>query len=519
MSNFLRQKYKEKPQAWGSFESVQRSLFLNAEKIGINPTDIALAMPMWNPGSQQDYSKNNIIASVGAAMTFQSNSIKGGSSYASSTNTINCGTILDPRTWNGITIIIDGYFKEPTFGYPGIISNAIYGNTYGNFLVAYEYYSDRQEILFKPGNSSGVRTGDIPALNDCVLTTMFTKTQYAKIYKNQNLLASALCNVQWGSVNNTTYINGYYRSTESKWRTGANIYKTIYIFNHEINFQQQSLLADNPYQLWQRQPDVYFSIAASGEPQQTYLNTAWQIRLLDSQQTSWNILNQLNSNSSWKLITNAVSNTSYKILTDINENIAYKILSATDNQSSYKILNSINSESEWHILNKAETDTSWNIFTKLSQETAWQIILSGLIEQALSWKVLNTETLETAFNLLKQNNSITAWKLLNVENQTAAWNILNTKEQPLSHNILNNSSTDTAWKVINITDSALSWSILKNLTQNSAWQILNKETLQTSWALLSDILPSALYNLTAHERNFIINPKQRIFIIIKEKKH
>ena len=59
MSFVNRQLYKQKCSAWGPVSAVQASMFKNAEKIGIDPESIALAMPMWGPGDQLDYSKNN----------------------------------------------------------------------------------------------------------------------------------------------------------------------------------------------------------------------------------------------------------------------------------------------------------------------------------------------------------------------------------------------------------------------------------------------------------------------------
>lgn len=52
---------KQKPKQWGPIASVQLALFKNAERMGIDPQSIALAMPLWNAGNQIDYSKNRLI--------------------------------------------------------------------------------------------------------------------------------------------------------------------------------------------------------------------------------------------------------------------------------------------------------------------------------------------------------------------------------------------------------------------------------------------------------------------------
>src|SRR6056297_2770382 len=55
MSFFLRQLWRQKPQAYGPVSAVQRDIFLNAERVGIDPGSIALYLPMWGPGDQVDY--------------------------------------------------------------------------------------------------------------------------------------------------------------------------------------------------------------------------------------------------------------------------------------------------------------------------------------------------------------------------------------------------------------------------------------------------------------------------------
>lgn len=97
MTFFLRQKYKEKSQAWGPVESVQRSLAINAERIGIDYKKIALAMPMWGPGKQADYSIKNRIFTPGVNVSFEKNTIK---TVATSTGYIDLGSSFNVMSGN-----------------------------------------------------------------------------------------------------------------------------------------------------------------------------------------------------------------------------------------------------------------------------------------------------------------------------------------------------------------------------------------------------------------------------------
>ena len=51
-----------KPNQWGNFSAVQSALFHNLERMGIDPRTCQIAMPMWNPGDQRDYSKKGFVS-------------------------------------------------------------------------------------------------------------------------------------------------------------------------------------------------------------------------------------------------------------------------------------------------------------------------------------------------------------------------------------------------------------------------------------------------------------------------
>src|SRR6056297_904694 len=81
MSFFLRQLWRQKPQAYGPVSAVQRNIFLNAERCGIDPGSIALYLPMWGPGDQVDYIGNGLFVNEGAAFTNNSLRFDGAQDY------------------------------------------------------------------------------------------------------------------------------------------------------------------------------------------------------------------------------------------------------------------------------------------------------------------------------------------------------------------------------------------------------------------------------------------------------
>lgn len=58
MSYYLRKLWKKKPNVYGPFPVVQKNIFNNLEKIGINPQNLIFGHLNWGPGDQVDYSSN-----------------------------------------------------------------------------------------------------------------------------------------------------------------------------------------------------------------------------------------------------------------------------------------------------------------------------------------------------------------------------------------------------------------------------------------------------------------------------
>jgi hypothetical protein len=66
---FNRGLWKQKPSMYGPVSAVQRDIFLNAERAGIDPGSIALCLPMWGPGDQVDYARGVICSNYGAVFS------------------------------------------------------------------------------------------------------------------------------------------------------------------------------------------------------------------------------------------------------------------------------------------------------------------------------------------------------------------------------------------------------------------------------------------------------------------
>jgi len=578
MANFLRQKYKEKPQAWGSVDSVQRSLFKNAEKIGINPADIALAMPMWNPGNQLDYAK--AVIATNTNVPFSKGALQFGSGVLNVGNINPLGgatslTIFFSTKLNTISVkkryfmkwgasdsvrdfIIsqdDTIFHELIIAFANTSSLRYLMTTYNANMIVNKNYFLSCRIIFNNTES-------------CIVTVN---------NKKPTLAYSEKCSGQLKSTSQTLYVGDDNSGTQ---RVAGEIGNVFFLKNVILKDSQIFLLSDNPYQLWQRQGDVYYSkpVVASGG---TFsLNTSWIIRVLNSQQSSWHVLANAFNSSAWKIINESEINSKYKILTDVDQETAFKIITDSYQETAYKILdsnthgisskilNSKNQNSNWHIINKSETDSTWQIFNRESQETAWKILLSsiteqntswkiinkldqassskiltsedietaykikaaqetetawqilstGLFEQDLAWQILNSESISSAFNILKASDAISAWKIQSVNNAESAWNIINEHNQNISYKIKNDNLINLSYKIINVKDQALSYNILKLLENNSEWQVLNSEILNTSWSLLSDNIPIALYQFIQSQKTVLFNQAKRTFIIIQSKK-
>lgn len=511
---YLRQKYKEKPQAWGPVESVQRSLAINAERIGINYEDIALAMPMWEKAGTIAHcfaGKTKIVAAV----------MDTGVSWHSQGCTFPQAQIL------GIKLPINSITMPQSTQYT-ILANGYYTDSYGGTAsyrsivgIGGAGYSNRLILGFMHlgvGGTYQPKIGiyDAQTAKKTTGSTDVVNTKYSAAYRYDGINNNLFLNGQPESFTGTSigglsfvpttisigvcrYGNDGYTSYHYVQDSPAQIY-SVSMFTIALSDSQITSLSDNPYQLWQRQGDVYFSIPVSGGGTTYSEFISWKIKTLNEKQILWNILNNNTYNTSWKLFNTQETEISNKILTkDIVES-AYSILSQSNKQTSWHIKSELNKETSWsillssvfsqdikwkilnsnskiityNILNKISKELSNKIFNIKETETSWQILVSNLLSQDIEWKILNKSEKEIIWKVLNTILNNSSWKLLSSSEKEIAWQIT----------LTNFFTSDMSWKIFNTEYTETIFNILKNSNSITSWIIFNSEEINTKWNLL-----------------------------------
>ena len=262
MSSYLLNSANIKPDQWGSPADIQYAVKENAGRIyGINPDNIALAMPMWEMAGNRAYgqSKNNIVGAIGTSLKWQANGLKGGATYDDANNIIDCGTIIDPRTWSGITIIYSGNMIDQA-AYPSICTNMLSEAYYGNFNFSYE---SSYIINWRPGNNESALSYSLGVSTRRMIAVTWIKNSTAKIYVNGQEKASGDKTNGWLASNYTTQINGYYRGA---WRTSSLHYNFLNIFSVALTANQVASMYDRPWGLYEpvSRPVYFFQAAVGG---------------------------------------------------------------------------------------------------------------------------------------------------------------------------------------------------------------------------------------------------------------
>ena len=170
---YLRQLWKQKPEAWGPVEAVQAAIRKNAAGIGIDPESIVLCLPMW------ERSGNKIIDYIG---------IKCGTLYPSTLLTNN--GLLFTDTSSRVEFPVDS-IAFPTTQYTVHINgylDDLYGTTTPKSLlgVGGAGYTDRFVFGFNNAGSGGtheprmsisdIKTSKQIIGNTDVLDTMYNLT-------------------------------------------------------------------------------------------------------------------------------------------------------------------------------------------------------------------------------------------------------------------------------------------------------------------------------------------------------
>ena len=250
----LRQQHKQKPQAWGPFSAVQSALFHNAERIGIDPAKIALAMPMWNPGDQFDYANRYEFSANGA--TFQN-----GSTYIDSAQSLSLSdTTLHDRISSSFLLLTSVRIDAETTGFHRIFSKD--KTSEGDYRDLELYMEDSTQVKgnlnFKTGDDAlfieeNVSSFEIGKdLSIAAVQDYSASRQY--LYPDGDRVG-ALTSVNVLSSYANNYWIGNWSNTGTRALEGAIHYllvlKGAYEETAEAIVQK---VHDNPYALWQPVP-------------------------------------------------------------------------------------------------------------------------------------------------------------------------------------------------------------------------------------------------------------------------
>lgn len=251
MSFVNRKLYKQKPQAWGPVSSVQASIFKNAERIGIDPDFIALAMPLWGPGNQIDYAKWYIGTNTN--MVFQKNALEnpdGGlryisTNYAGVSGAGDRSVIFTYTPRNTLQKNILGYGANANYQLFDVASDT-------NGFIKLHIYS----ITYTFSNS--------------LLYTVGKTDTYAITFKD----ATVLSGFQGGHKKSEIPATEINTTTTSTLQIGKGVYdlvnrptlsiSQVLFFNAALHQNSAAFLTDNPYSLLHRVPPVFYSVPGGG---------------------------------------------------------------------------------------------------------------------------------------------------------------------------------------------------------------------------------------------------------------
>ena len=251
---FLRQTWKHKPKQWGPWKAVHTALFHNAKNICNNPNLLEYASPMW---SGYEYSKNNNIGTIISGV-FK----RGGFVPGSVSQPMQLSNTIDLASDEEYTIVVK------------FIIDSGYNTTLNAFLGRLD--TDNYFGLITSGST--VRVQDNASVNYDDSISVFVGKSYTLVYKQYGSNHATYPNdfeyfidgASLGITNGTSTVaprfridtigNGY---TDASYRHKG-VIEQVLIYRGELTNPQIKRISDNPWQLWQPAPQIFYSIPATG---------------------------------------------------------------------------------------------------------------------------------------------------------------------------------------------------------------------------------------------------------------
>ncbi len=260
--NISRSLWKDKPAQWGNVSDVQSGLFHNAERIGIDPESIALAMPMWEKAGliAHDYSGNNNYGTFGVNMTWVNAGVKA-SSFAVITHRmqINASTeLLNLPTTHNFTAICK--VAAPSYIVNGVCLS--WGGTDDLLLYPYSTTNGNGARMFwRDVGGAIIDQNDSMLLSTDLNTIAFVSraSNSHELYMEGRSVGSSSGTGTAGPFS-TLSICGW-SDSQQQFQDGT-IAHTL-IFGSALKDSQVALLSDNPYQLWQPRVPTFYSFEAA----------------------------------------------------------------------------------------------------------------------------------------------------------------------------------------------------------------------------------------------------------------
>ena len=256
--------YKIKPKQWGSPLDVRYAIFKNAERIGIDPASIALAMPMWDT---IDYATLKTGVNINGC-TF----VRDGVEILKTTDATDVQRYIevqntDNKIWPLTAVAVIKPYWQPTGDrYCSIISRGGVFTNNSNFSVGSRVGTNRFYGYYRNGSSlygaeDVVNSGNtqLPANRIGVVSYVLSKgSQYYFVGATKYSLD--VDNFDPGTYGGNVRIGGpgVYVSTDTSY---PGVILTCFLFNKILSDAIILYLSDNPYYLLQRQVPVFYSLS------------------------------------------------------------------------------------------------------------------------------------------------------------------------------------------------------------------------------------------------------------------
>ena len=257
---FLRQLYKQKPQAWGPVSSVQRSIFKNAEKVwGYNPAGLVSYLPLHGFNTIDYIIPTRSISNSGVTLNnkgavFTGNTFLdlGNKQDLNITNSISVLAIITPSSlpdafqlvagkYDGASSSNDSWMFRNSINAAEFFIRNTAGTAWHSVSIASAIYIGSTSFI--AGTYDGAKL-------KCYADNKVNSTDIVTTIRANETLSTIV-----GKLINGSLLYSY-----------RGIIEEFLLCNTALTPEQISYKRDNPYFLLQRVAPVYYSVPGGGVP-------------------------------------------------------------------------------------------------------------------------------------------------------------------------------------------------------------------------------------------------------------